>query len=400
MPEHRCDVCQKVFRFPSSLKRHIDAVHLGFKPNACGECDAAFAQAGHLKSHIDAVHLRLKPHVCGECEATFAQGSHLKSHIDAVHLGLKPHPCGECDATFSHAGDLRRHYEAVHLGLKPFACGECEKTFSLASDLKRHFYALHLWIKPHACSQCEKTFIQKQGLKIHLSVVHLGLKPHSCNECDEKFAYKSSLDTHFFYEHTEEGGRHKNDVDHARKNGYSVESMKYFDIINKRLDLFIQHARTGGEHKIRVPERGWKADGYIEDYDTVIEYMGCYFHGCPDCVPNREEIIKGKTAQKRYDETQFRLSKIREKYSNVFVVWGHEFAEMLEDEETLGDHLLDIKILLGLPIDLPPIKRQQQMTDYFGDTQTPPKDLPDEPEHKFSIEPKRRRLNPENLESA
>jgi G:T-mismatch repair DNA endonuclease (very short patch repair protein) len=176
--------------------------------------------------------------------------------------------------------------------------------------------------------------------------------------------------------------------------------MKYFDIINKRLDLFIQHARTGGEHKIRVHGRGWKCDGYIEEYDTVIEYMGCYFHGCPDCVPNREKLIYGETAQKRYDDTQFRLSKIREKYANVIVVWGHEFAEMLEDEETLEDHLLDIKILLGLPIDLPPIKRQQQITDYFGDTQTPPKDLPDEPERKVSTEPKRRRLSPDDLESA
>ena len=362
---HACSHCEATFAQAGDLKRHMSSVHLGLKPHACSQCEATFTEAGSLRKHVSAVHLGLKKHACSQCEATFAQAVNLKKHVSSVHLGLKPHACSQCDATFTEAGNLKKHVASVHLGLKPHACSLCEATFAQAGDLKSHVSSVHLGLKPHACSQCDATFAQANKLRQHVSAVHLGLKPHACSHCGETFAWKMSLDNHHFYEHTEEGKRYKNDVDHAKKNGYSLQSIKYFDIINKRLDIFIQHARNGGEHKIRVEGRGWRADGYMEEYDTVIEFMGCYFHGCPDCVPNKEQIIYGETAQKKYDDTQFRLAKIREKYANVIVVWEHEFAEMLDDEETLEDHLLDYKILLGLPIDLPPIKRQREITDFF-----------------------------------
>ena len=44
----------------------------------------------HLKTHIETVHEKRRDHVCGYCKGVaFGRASTLKKHIDVVHLKIK-----------------------------------------------------------------------------------------------------------------------------------------------------------------------------------------------------------------------------------------------------------------------------------------------------------------------
>ena len=47
---HECDVCEKVFRYPSKLAEHM-RTHTKEKPYECDVCDKAFRESQHLKRH-------------------------------------------------------------------------------------------------------------------------------------------------------------------------------------------------------------------------------------------------------------------------------------------------------------------------------------------------------------
>jgi hypothetical protein len=51
-----------------------------------------------------------------------------------------------------------------------------------------------------------------------------------------------------------------------------------------------------------------KFDGYCQDTNEILEYLGCFWHGC-FCMPNRYKPIGNtdETLQNRYEETMARL---------------------------------------------------------------------------------------------
>ena len=52
---HECDVCEKVFGYPSHLARHM-RTHTKEKPYECDVCEKRFRESGHLKRHVRTQH--------------------------------------------------------------------------------------------------------------------------------------------------------------------------------------------------------------------------------------------------------------------------------------------------------------------------------------------------------
>ena len=72
---HECDVCEKVFRYPSKLAEHM-RTHTNEKPYECDVCDKAFRHSGSLKRHMR-IHTNEKPYECDVCEKRFSQSLSL-----------------------------------------------------------------------------------------------------------------------------------------------------------------------------------------------------------------------------------------------------------------------------------------------------------------------------------
>ncbi|KAK2562661.1 hypothetical protein P5673_014354 [Acropora cervicornis] len=50
----------------------------------------------------------------------------------------------------------------------------------------------------------------------------------------------------------------------------------------------IRHAHNGGEIRLLTARR-YTCDGFDAQTNTVYEFNGCFWHGCPMCFPNRTE---------------------------------------------------------------------------------------------------------------
>ena len=54
----------------------------------------------------------------------------------------------------------------------------------------------------------------------------------------------------------------------------------------------IQHALNGGEKALTIGDKTYKVDGFCEETNTVYEFYGCFWHGCPNCY--KPNIINSK----------------------------------------------------------------------------------------------------------
>ena len=55
----------------------------------------------------------------------------------------------------------------------------------------------------------------------------------------------------------------------------------------------IKHALNGGEKELTIGNnKTYKVDGFCEETNTVYEFYGCFWHGCPKCY--RPNIMNSK----------------------------------------------------------------------------------------------------------
>ncbi|XP_060094663.1 uncharacterized protein LOC132571888 [Heteronotia binoei] len=186
----QCPVCQKIFRWKSSLYAHW-RIHKEEKPFQCSECGKSFCQKANLIRHLG-VHTGEKPFQCSECSKRFGQRDKLLRH-QGIHTGKKPYSCLQCGRHFRDKTDFTTH-QRVHTGENPYKCLECGKSFCKNSDLTRH-KRIHIEEKPYQCSDCSTDFYYKPSLKDH-ERLHAGEEPYKCSECGENFSKNSDLTRH------------------------------------------------------------------------------------------------------------------------------------------------------------------------------------------------------------
>lgn len=101
----------------------------------------------------------------------------------------------------------------------------------------------------------------------------------------------------------------------------SKTARKWLNLIKTIAPNLITWESPGGEY--RIPGTRWHADGYDPDTNTIYEYHGWYWHGCPMMYP-REKMnnVCGKTMGELYDATKAREKKIKEMGYNLCAIWG------------------------------------------------------------------------------
>ena len=128
---------------------------------------------------------------------------------------------------------------------------------------------------------------------------------------------------------------------------YSKASIQWLEWRAKLDNVHIQHALNEGEKTI--PGTRYKLDGYCRETNTVYEYHGCIFHGCPVCFSdNREETYHPLTNQSLDElyaltlKKQTRLENLGMKY---ICIWDHDFKKQQNQNPELRQFISQLDIM-------------------------------------------------------
>ena len=112
---HNCDKCDYKAKTPRSLEIH-QVSHMTTTAFNCELCPKAFKTNKNLNHHTRRVHLKdLKKTKCEQCDYSTTSNTTLRVHVDAVHLGLRPYKCDVCGSSFTQLTHLRTHKNRIHI---------------------------------------------------------------------------------------------------------------------------------------------------------------------------------------------------------------------------------------------------------------------------------------------
>ena len=144
-------------------------------------------------------------------------------------------------------------------------------------------------------------------------------------------------------------------IPHTKKDNFSKMSIMWLNYISNGNN--IKYALNGGEMKLTIDNKIYKVDGFCEKTNTVYEFYGCFWHGCPKCY--RPNIVNSKnqkhmgtlndlTVKKRdiiknagYNhvstyECQLTKNKDFQKFANNFTQQSSKLSKALDIVEPLN----------------------------------------------------------------
>ncbi|XP_071581882.1 uncharacterized protein [Temnothorax nylanderi] len=145
---------------------------------------------------------------------------------------------------------------------------------------------------------------------------------------------------------------------------HSRKALQWLVWMERELGHPIIHAGRGHEHKID----GTRVDGYYEtptndddddDDETrryVLQFHGCFWHGCPTCFQvNRDRIPSATnredTIDARYERTLAMTCRLQRKGYLVTEMWECAFDRELRENQAMRDYLENHPLLKHAPLD-------------------------------------------------
>ncbi|KAL3088910.1 hypothetical protein niasHT_028686 [Heterodera trifolii] len=134
---------------------------------------------------------------------------------------------------------------------------------------------------------------------------------------------------------------------HSPEGGYlrgrraSAESQRYirfFELEHPEAQVQCASWSVGEAH---IEDSGYRVDGLWRREAPLrplaIEWLGCYYHGCPGCFPDRQQqLAAGRTAEDLYEWTERRLFELEHDHGcEIHKVWACQWTERLRHDPDL-----------------------------------------------------------------
>ena len=105
----------------------------------------------------------------------------------------------------------------------------------------------------------------------------------------------------------------------------------------------IQHVRNGGEKKLLTEKGKEYVDGWDEQTNTVYEFMGCLWHGCPTCCKHQRSRCYGanpdRTLEELYEATLDKIQRLERAGYTVMVEWECEWEKKVKSTPVIRNFL-------------------------------------------------------------
>ncbi|CAB3991126.1 DNA polymerase, partial [Paramuricea clavata] len=121
------------------------------------------------------------------------------------------------------------------------------------------------------------------------------------------------------------------------ENKQSLLAQKWLSYTSEQNEIYIQHARNGGEKRVGP----YLLDGYHEETRTAYEVHGCFWHGCINCYA-RDTInpVKGKTMHDLHQKTVEKIQYLKNQGYNVVEVWECRINRELAGNEDMKHYFI------------------------------------------------------------
>lgn len=108
---------------------------------------------------------------CDLCGRSYKSKSSLRVHIEQIHLKISAFPCPVCHEVFSIYANMRHHKLTKHHSAEDykFQCEFCQKRFPHNGLLVAH-RAVHSEVRAYCCPICTKPFKKKEAMKHHMQI--------------------------------------------------------------------------------------------------------------------------------------------------------------------------------------------------------------------------------------
>ena len=111
----------------------------------------------------------------------------------------------------------------------------------------------------------------------------------------------------------------------------------------------IKHVRNGGEQCVTTPTDFYFVDGFNPETNTVFEFNGCFWHGCPTCHPANRHARHGvnpdRTMQELYRATLAKEDALRTAGYHVKVMWECQWDELCKTNPFVKNFISDLKLV-------------------------------------------------------
>jgi len=211
---YNCDIdgCSYISERKDAIRSHVKRVHHKIKNSesktTCPKCGKEMNKKFFLNYHSKTCsgNIVFQCDICGK--SGFVNKTTLKNHVNSIHIQLKLFDCEHCLSKFSTAMNLSTHRKRMHgvdkkgkISNRKFHCDQCGKIVTSNQKLRKHIMVVHEKKRNFACAYCNKLFSSNSNVMTHEGRVHTGILPYKCDQCDKMFSRKSLLEKHFKVTH-------------------------------------------------------------------------------------------------------------------------------------------------------------------------------------------------------
>ncbi|KAL6417053.1 hypothetical protein ACFW04_013026 [Cataglyphis niger] len=147
---------------------------------------------------------------------------------------------------------------------------------------------------------------------------------------------------------------------YKKANNHLRKALQCLIRMERELGHSINHAGRAREYRTID---GTLVDGYYETSDTsgttqrhVLQFHGCFWHGCPSCFPlNRDKAISSSdckdTIDSRYERTLAISWRLRQRKYSVMEKWECSFDRDMRDNREMREYLDNHPLVETSPLD-------------------------------------------------